>query len=236
MSPDPRLYVALDLPSIAQAKAMVKTLGASVVSYKIGLQLLPIGGVALGQDLKAMGKQVFYDFKLHDIGATVEKATRSISDLGADLLTVHARPDVMTSAVKGRDTHRPKDERALKILGVTVLTSLDRAALDAIGYAHSAEALVMRRVEQAVQAGIDGVVSSPLEAAKIRAVVPQDFIVMTPGVRLPGGDHGDQKRVATPGTALGAGASHIVVGRPITQAKDPYRAAMDVLKNMQESV
>lgn len=224
--PDERLYVALDLPHIAQARAMVETLGDAVKSYKVGLQLLPLGGAEFGQELKAMGKNVFYDFKLHDIGATVEKATRSISGLGADLLTVHARPDVMASAAAGRG------ESGLKILGVTVLTSLDKQALEDIGYHDSAEDLVMRRVEQALEAGIDGVVSSPLEAAKIRKAVPDSFLVVTPGIRMPDGDKGDQKRIATPGDALRSGASHIVVGRPITATKDPHQAALDVLANM----
>ena len=223
---DERLYVALDLPSIAQARAMVETLGDAVESYKVGLQLLPLGGAEFGQELKAMGKNVFYDFKLHDIGATVEKATRSISGLGADLLTVHARPDVMLSAATGRGASE------LKILGVTVLTSLDKQALEDIGYHDSAEDLVMRRVEQALEAGIDGVVSSPLEAGKIRKAVPDDFLVVTPGIRMPDGDKGDQKRIATPGDALRSGASHIVVGRPITAVKDPSQAALGVLANM----
>ena len=223
---DDRLYVALDLPTIEQARAMVETLGDTVESYKVGLQLLPLGGAEFGQELKAMGKNVFYDFKLHDIGATVEKATRSISGLGADLLTVHARPDVMASAAAGRG------ETDLKILGVTVLTSLDKQGLEDIGYHDSAKDLVMRRVEQALAAGIDGVVSSPLEAAKIRQAVPNDFLVVTPGIRMPDGDKGDQKRIATPGDALRSGASHIVVGRPITAAQDPRQAALDVLANM----
>ena len=223
---DPRLFVALDLPSVAEAEAMVETLGDSIDSYKIGLQLLPIGGVELGQRLKARGKNIFYDFKLHDIGATVEKATRSIAGLDADLLTVHARPDVMRAAVTG------KGGSSLKILGVTVLTSLDRQALLDIGYNDNAENLVMRRVDQALKAGIDGVVSSPLEAAAIRANVPESFLVVTPGVRPAGADAGDQKRVATPASALSGGASHLVIGRPITQAKDPKQAAIRICQEM----
>ena len=228
MQADPRLYVALDLPSVSEARAMVDRLGETVVSYKIGLQLLPLGGTEFGQRLKAQDKNVFYDFKLHDIDATVEKATRSISTLGADLLTVHARPDVMAAAVKG------KGDSDLKILGVTVLTSLDQQALDHIGYYMSAEELVMRRVSQAIEAGIDGVVSSPLEASTIRNQVPSDFLIVTPGVRLTGTDRGDQKRVSTPADAIGAGASHIVVGRPITQADNPRDAAINITKNMKE--
>ena len=223
---DPRCFVALDLPSVAEAEAMVETLGDAVMSYKIGLQLLPIGGVELGQRLKAMGKHVFYDFKFHDIDATVEKATRSIAGLDADLLTVHARPDVMRAAVKGRGNSK------LKILGVTVLTSLDQQALNAIGYNDNAESLVMRRVQQALDAGIDGVVSSPLEASAIRAVVPESFLVVTPGVRPKGADVGDQKRIATPSNALDWGASHLVIGRPITQADDPRAAALKIAAEM----
>ena len=223
---DPRCFVALDLPSVAEAEAMVETLGDAVASYKIGLQLLPIGGVELGQRLKTMGKNVFYDFKFHDIGATVEKATRSIAGLNADLLTVHARPDVMRAAVKGRGGS------PLKILGVTVLTSLDQDALTAIGYNDNAQSLVMRRVQQALDAGIDGVVSSPLEAAAIRAIVPDSFLVVTPGVRPKGADIGDQKRVATPSSALDSGATHLVIGRPITQADDPRAAALAIAKEM----
>jgi len=224
---DPRLYVALDLPSIKEARAMVDALEDSVVSYKIGLQLLPLGGCEFGQDLVAAGKNVFFDFKLHDIDATVEKATRSIAPMGANLLTVHARPDVMRAAAKGAEGSN------LKVLGVTVLTSLDKAALKAIGYHEDAKTLVMRRVKQAVESGIHGVVSSPLEAAMIRSSgVPDDFLIVTPGVRMPGGDKGDQKRVATPQAALTSGASHIVIGRPITQAPDPRAAARAVLENI----
>ena len=223
---DPRLYVALDLPTIDEARAMVQTLGDSVVSYKIGLQLLPLGGAEFGKELAAQGKNVFLDFKLHDIDATVEKATRSIAGIGANLLTVHARPDVMVAAAKGRHGSD------LKILGVTVLTSLDQAALDEIGYYMTPEELVMRRVKQALASGIDGVVSSPKEAAIIRAHVPSDFLVVTPGIRMAGDDVGDQKRIATPANALSDGASHIVVGRPITQATDPRAAALRVLENI----
>ncbi len=223
---DPRLFVALDLPTIDEARDMVAALGNAVDSYKIGLQLLPIGGTEFGKELKAQGKNVFLDFKLHDIGATVEKATRSISALGADLLTVHARPDVMRAAATGREGSR------LKILGVTVLTSLDRQALRDIGYNDNAEDLVLRRVQQALAAGIDGVVASPLEAAAIRAQVPDSFLVVTPGVRPAGADKGDQKRVATPSAALKSGATHLVIGRPITQADNPRTAAQAITREM----
>lgn len=220
---DERVFVALDLPSVDEARDMVDRLGDSVASYKIGLQLLPIGGIALGRDLRAMGKNVFLDFKFHDIDATVEKATASVAGLDAQLLTVHARPDVMRAAVRG------KGGSSLKILGVTVLTSLDKQALEDIGYNDNAENLVMRRVRQAIDAGVDGVVASPLEAAAIRAVVPDSFLVVTPGVRPTGADAGDQKRIATPSAALASGATHLVIGRPITQADDPVAAARAIV-------
>ncbi len=222
MRADERLFVALDVPSIEEARKIVEDLGDSVLSYKIGLQLLPIGGAEFGRELKAMGKTVFFDFKLHDIGATVEKATRSIAALGGDILTVHATPDVMAAAVRGR-------AHGLKIMAVTVLTSLDDKALLDMGYFMNVEELVMHRVGQAIAAGVDGVISSPLEADKIRAIAPKDFLIITPGVRMAGGDKGDQKRIASPKDALQNGASHIVVGRPITQAKDMRAAVRAIL-------
>ncbi len=226
---DPRLFVALDLPSLDEALRMVDTLAEAVTAYKIGLQLLPIGGAELGRALKSTGKTIFFDFKFHDIDATVEKAVRSVAALGVDFLTIHARPDIMRAAVKGRG------DSNLKILGVTVLTSLDQPALQAIGYHQTPEALVLKRVEQAMAAGIDGVVASPLEAPQIRAIVPDDFLLVTPGVRLPGGNHDDQKRIATPEQALTDGASHLVIGRPITQASDPKQAALDIQARMKRA-
>lgn len=223
---DPRLYVALDLPSVDEARALIKIIGHAAVSYKIGLQLLPIGGMDLARELIDQGKHVFLDFKFHDIDATVEKAVRSVAGLGADILTVHARPDVMAAAARG------KAGSDLRVIGVTVLTSLDKAALEAIGYHDDAKTLVIRRTQQALDAGIDGIVSSPLEAAAARKIVPDDFLIVTPGVRMPGGDQGDQKRVATPYDALQNGASYIVVGRPINAARDPRAAAMAITANM----
>jgi len=224
---DSRLYLALDLPTVDQARDLVNAVSGSVSSFKIGLQLLPVGGMDLARELIEAGHNVFLDFKFHDIDATVEKAVRSVAGLGAHLLTVHARPSVMRAAAKGAIGSD------LKILGVTVLTSLDKADLEDIGYRQSAKTLVMRRAAQAVEAGIDGVVSSPLEAASIRRKVGNDFLIVTPGVRMPGGDKGDQKRVATPYDALNKnGASHIVVGRPINAARDPKAAAQAILGNI----
>ena len=223
---DPRLYVALDVANIAKARALVETLGDMVVSYKIGLQLLPLGGTEFGRELKSMGKNVFLDYKLHDIGATVTKATMSIAGMGADILTVHATPDVMAAAVKGRG------RSGLKIMAVTVLTSLDDRALLAMGYFTTVEELVMHRVSQALDAGVDGVIASPLEAAQIRARVPDDFMIITPGVRMPGASKDDQKRIATPKDAVKSGASHIVVGRYIHASQDPRRATCAILKHI----
>lgn len=223
---DRRLITALDLPTIADAEALVETLGEACAHYKIGLQLLPIGGMDLARSLKARGHDVFLDFKLHDIPATVEKATRSITQAGADLLTVHAEPPVMRAAVEGREGSD------LKILGVTVLTAYDDNMLTQMGYAYGARDLVMRRVDQALDCGVDGVVASPQEAEAIRARVPDDFLIVTPGVRPAGVALGDQVRVATPEAALTAGASHLVIGRPISQADDPFAAAQAIADEM----
>lgn len=226
MSADARLITALDLPSIEEAKALVAAIGDAGCFYKIGLQLLPVGGMALCRELESAGHGVFLDFKLHDISATVEKATRSIAPSGADYLTIHAEPPVMRAAVEGRAGSD------LTLLGVTVLTAYDDAMLAEMGYGTGARDLVLRRVDQALEAGLDGVVASPLEAEMIRARVPADFLIVTPGVRPAGSDAGDQKRIATPADALKAGASHLVVGRPITAAADPAAAARAISAEM----
>ena len=225
---DPRLIVALDLPGRAEAEAMVETLGDSVSFYKIGLQMLAVGGMDMARDLKRRGRQVFLDWKLHDIGATVEKATAAIVGTGAcDLLTVHAQPQVMKAAVKGRG-----GATGAKILGVTVLTSLSGQDLAEIGYGMGVEQLVERRIRQAVDSGVDGVVASPHEAALARRIGGPDFLVVTPGVRPAWAGADDQARAATPADALRAGASHLVVGRPITAAGDPREAALKIAAEM----
>ena len=223
---DSRLILALDLPGVDEARAMADAVGDAVSFHKIGLQLIPIGGMALAKELKAQGKSVFLDFKLLDIAATVEKATRSLAGIGADLLTVHAEPEAMKAAVKGRG------DSDLKLLGVTVLTSYDDAALAEIGYQRSAKDLVLRRVDQAVEAGMDGIVASAHEAEEIRARVPDDFLIVTPGIRPAGASSDDQKRVATPESALKAGATHLVIGRAITGAGDPKTAAEAIVAEM----
>jgi len=223
---DPRLIAALDLPGVEQAEAMTQDIGDACSFYKIGLQLLPVGGMALAGRLKARGLSVFLDFKLHDIPATVEKAVRSIAPSGADFLTVHAEPPVMRAAVHGCEGS------GLKILAVTVLTAYDDAMLKEMGYAYGARDLVMRRVDQALEAGADGVVASPLEAGEIRARAGAGFLIVTPGVRPEGALSDDQARVATPREALAAGASHLVVGRPINASPDPRAAALAIAAQM----
>jgi orotidine-5'-phosphate decarboxylase len=230
---DPRLIVGLDLPSIDAARAMVERLGEAVSFYKVGLTLLARpGGVAFAHELRAAGKSVFQDWKLHDIGAQVEGAARSVAEGGCDLLTVHAEPQVMRGAVRGRDAAGSDT----KLLAVTVMTSLTDADLTEIGYGFDAAALVERRVRQALDCGVDGVVSSPLEAARVREIAVSagrpDFLIVTPGVRPEGADKGDQQRVATPRAALEAGATHLVVARPVVAAEDPERAAREILSSI----
>lgn len=228
---DPRLIVGLDMPSIEAADALVDRVGDVVDFYKVGLTLLARpGGVDFAHRLRARGKKVFQDWKLHDIGAQVEGAARSVAEGGCDLLTVHAEPQVMRAAVKGRGTH---DTR---ILAVTVMTSLLDADLREIGYSAGAAELVEARVRQALDCGVDGVVSSPLEAARVKEIAlaagRPDFLIVTPGVRPAGGDLGDQQRVATPTDALRAGATHLVVARPVIAAGDPLMAAARIAAEM----
>ena len=224
---DPRLIIPLDLPTVGEARAIVDALGDTVSFYKVGLELFATGGgMDLARELKAKGKQVFLDWKLHDIGTTVQRSTAVLADSGCDFLTVHGEPQVMEAAVRG------KGRSNLKVLAVTVLTSLSDADLIEMGFSETARSLVERRIHQAVAAGCDGVVASPHEAALARAIGGKDFLVVTPGVRPDGLAKNDQARAATPADALKAGASHLVVGRPITAANDPREAALRVAAEM----
>ena len=226
MPADPRLIVALDLPTADAARALVARLGDAVSFYKVGLELFATDGMALARELKGQGKQVFLDWKLHDIGATVEKAARALAGSGCDLVTVHAEPQVMAAALRGTAGS------GLAVLAVTVLTSLSDADLGEIGYHEPAGALVERRVRQALAAGCRGVVASPQEARMARAIGGPGFLVVTPGVRPAGAAMNDQARAASPADALQAGASHLVVGRPITAAEDPRAAALRIVEEM----
>jgi orotidine-5'-phosphate decarboxylase len=221
---DRRLILALDEPCVDAARRLADRVKDKIACYKVGLTLLAQGGLELAQDLAHEGKLIFQDWKLHDIGAQVEGATKAISMGACDFLTVHAEPQVMREAVQGRVGDR------IKILGVTVLTSLNDDDLVALGYGQKARDLVMRRVEQALDCAIDGVVASPLEAAMIRAQVPPEFLIITPGVRPEGAALDDQQRVATPQSALINGASHVVIGRPISRAPNPLAAATAILQ------
>ena len=224
---DPRLIVPLDVPTLAEARALVEALGETVSFYKVGLELFATGGgMTLAQELKAQGKQVFLDWKLHDIGTTVQRSAAVLAETGCDFLTVHAEPQVLKAAVQGRGRSN------LKILGVTVLTSLTDADLIEMGFNETARSLVERRIHHAIAAGADGVIASPHEAELARKLGGKDFLVVTPGVRPDWSAKNDQARAATPADALRAGASHIVCGRPITAANDPREAALRVAGEM----
>ena len=224
---DPRLIVPLDVPSVAEAREIVARIGGAASFYKVGLELFATGdGMGLARELKREGKQVFLDWKLHDIGTTVQRAAAVLAEAGCDFLTVHGEPQVMASAVRGRG------RSSLKVLAVTVLTSLSDDDLPEIGYESTVRALVERRIHQAIAAGCDGVIVSPWEAALARALGGRDFLVVTPGVRPDWAAKNDQARAATPLDALRAGASHIVCGRPITAANDPHAAALQVVGEM----
>ncbi|MFY9628701.1 MAG: orotidine-5'-phosphate decarboxylase [Methylocystis sp.] len=214
-----RLIVALDVESVEAARALIATLGDAVSFYKIGMELAYAGGLDLAAELKRGGKRVFLDLKLHDIGATVERATRQIARLGVDFLTIHAFPQTMQAAKAGAGAS------PLRLLAVTVMTSYDDADLQEAGYALGVTELVTQRAVQARSAGIDGLILSPLELVPIRALVGPDMLLVTPGVRPAGADAGDQKRIMTPAQAVRAGADHLVVGRPITRSPDPRSAA-----------
>jgi len=214
-----RLIVALDLASLVEAEAMVNTLGASVSFYKIGLELAFIGGLGLAQELIRDGKEVFLDLKLHDIPNTVTRASAQLSGLGASFLTVHAFPQTMAAARLGVAGSR------LRLLGVTVMTSYDDRDLAEAGYAYGVSDLVARRAAQARAAGLDGLILAAEDAAAMRAEFGPSFILVTPGIRPAGSALGDQKRTMTPAKAIAAGADYLVVGRPITAAKDPRAEA-----------
>ncbi len=219
IAPKDRLIVALDLPGVEAAEAMVARLGDSVTFYKIGYQLGYAGGLPLVRKLADKGKKVFIDLKLHDIGNTVARGVESIAKLGATFLTVHAYPQTMKAAAEARAG------TDLKILAVTVLTSYDDGDLHAAGYRLGVSDLVEARAQQAQVLGIDGLVCSPEEAAALRKVVGHQMRLVTPGIRPAGAATGDQKRIMTPARAIAAGADYLVVGRPVLEAADPKAAA-----------
>lgn len=222
---DDRLIVALDVPDAISGLALAEKLGDAVNFYKIGLGMLTGGGLALANELKQEhGKRIFLDMKLFDIGATVEAAVRGLAQFDLDFLTVHGDPYVVAAAREGVGGHQTK------ILAVTILTSLDRADLDAALIRDGAiPDLVQTRAARAFEAGADGIICSPQEAALVRAL-PEAAgkLIVTPGVRPAGSAPGDQKRIMTPAQAIAAGADHVVVGRPIWADADPRSAALKI--------
>ena len=219
LDPRERLILALDVPSVAAAEAMVARLGESVSFYKIGYQLAFAGGIDLARALAGAGKQIFLDLKLHDIGNTVARGVESVAQLGVSFLTVHAYPQTMHAAVDARAGS------SLRILAVTVLTSYDDADLAAAGYDFTVPELVGERAAQARDIGVDGLVCSGAEVALLRPIIRAGMVLVTPGIRPAGAEAGDQKRVMTPAAAIAAGADYLVVGRPILAAPDPKAAA-----------
>ncbi len=221
MTADPRdrLIVALDLPSVPEAAAMVERLGEAATFYKIGMELTYGGGLAFVSQLVRAGKKVFLDLKLHDIPHTVEQATRQVADLGATYLTVHAYPQTLAAAVAGRSAS------GLQILGVSVLTSMNDGDLASAGYGLGVSDLVRRRARQTFESGADGLICSGADVGAVRDTIGGGLKLITPGIRPAGSAVGDQKRVMTPAAAIAAGADALVIGRPITAAADPAAAA-----------
>ncbi|HUS05937.1 MAG TPA: orotidine-5'-phosphate decarboxylase [Bryobacteraceae bacterium] len=227
---DHRIIVALDVQTAGEAKDTVKRLGDSVSFYKVGMELYAAAGMDLVRELMGAGKQIFLDLKFYDIGETVKRAVVQVAASGVDFLTIHAVPQVMRAAVEGRAGS------PLKLLAVTVLTSFDQMDLAADGYTCSVPDLVALRVRNAMTAGVDGIVCSPLEVAAVRRIAGPGAILVTPGVRSAGAATGDQKRVATPGQALANGADYLVIGRQITRAADPKSEVARILEELPLSV
>ena len=221
-----RLIVALDVPTVAVAETVVRDLEGAASFFKIGYQLAFAGGLDFARELAGDGKQVFLDMKLLDIDNTVAKGVENIARMGMAMLTLHAYPKAMKAAVEAARGS------GLCLLAVTVLTSMDEQDVIDAGYEYDPHTLVLRRAEQALSAGMGGIVCSAAEAAAVRKVVGSELAVVTPGIRPVGTEHGDQKRVETPLDAIRAGASHLVVGRPIVGAPDRRAAAEAVLAEM----
>lgn len=229
ISPTERLIVALDVASAAQAQEIVSSLGDSVQFYKVGMQLYTAEGPRVVRDLAASGKKIFLDLKYHDIPNTVGAAVREAAQLGVSMLTVHASGG---SKMLGAAIEAANASPSLSVIAVTVLTSMDEKDLNVIGVPGSIEHQVVWLSAMALKAGCSGIVSSAREVRTLRASLGDDFLVVTPGVRPAGAAHGDQARVVTPAEAIAAGATHIVVGRPITAAADPAREARQILREI----
>jgi len=220
------IIIALDVPSAAEARRLVREIGDAASFYKVGLELYAAAGPDFARELKAEGHRVFLDLKLHDIGETVRRAVAQVTKIGPDFLTVHATDQVVRAAVEGRG------QSPLKLLGVGVLTSLDDSDLEKDGYARSLTDLVELRARNAMAAGMDGIVCSPREVSRVRAITGRKMILLNPGVRSAGSETGDQKRVATPAEAVAAGADYIVIGRQVTRSKDPRGETLRILEEV----
>jgi orotidine-5'-phosphate decarboxylase len=233
---DPRqhLIVALDVSSGAAARKIVAAVGDSALTYKVGMQLYTAEGPSLVRELVASGRRVFLDLKYHDIPTTVGAAVREAASLGVSMLTVHAAGGVrmLRAAVEAARGMAPD----LMVLGVTVLTSMDEQDLHQVGMRGGVGDQVARLAKLAISNGCQGVVTSALEASRLRSELGDDFAIVTPGVRPAGYDHGDQSRVVTPSEAIAAGATYIVVGRPITAAANPAAEARAILEQMSLAV
>jgi orotidine-5'-phosphate decarboxylase len=224
-----KLIVGLDVPTVAEAEKVVRELDGAAGFYKIGYQLAFAGGLDFARELAGGGTRIFLDMKLLDIDNTVAKGVESIAKMGMAMLTVHAYPRVMRAAAEAAKGS------GLTILAVSVLTSMDARDMEDAGYRDDPAELVLRRARQARKAGVGGIVCSAAEAEAVRGIVGKDMAVVTPGIRPAGADHGDQKRVTTPADAIRAGASHLVVARPILGAVDRRKAALSILAEMQSA-
>jgi orotidine-5'-phosphate decarboxylase len=226
-----RLIVALDVPTTRDARALVSALGDTVTFYKIGHELLFAGGLELARSLKAEGKRVFLDMKLLDIGNTMERSVANAAEMGVDFLTIHGHDTKsVTAAVAGRGAS------ATKLLSVTVLTNLSASDIAEQGHSMTPAQLVLHRARLTKAARADGVIASGQEAAAIRAAVGRDFLIVTPGIRQADSASDDQSRAVTADAAIRAGADHIVVGRPITQALNPRTAAAAILASVRDAL
>jgi orotidine-5'-phosphate decarboxylase len=228
--PNNPLIIALDVETIEEARSLVQRIGPSAEFYKVGLELYSTAGTEFVKELTGVGKKVFLDLKLYDIGETVKRATKVIVRTGATFLTVHAIRPVVESAVEGRGSS------GTQILAVSVLTSFDQRDIEEQGYVMPIADLVSLRVKQSAAAGADGIVCSPLEVASVRAVGGPSLKLVTPGVRSIGAGVGDQKRVATPRQAIENGADYLVIGRQVTRAQDPRAACEEILDEVRLAV
>jgi orotidine-5'-phosphate decarboxylase len=225
-----KLIVALDYWNIEDARKLVRDLGEEVSFYKVGLGLQLVGGNEFARELIAEGKRVFLDYKYYDIAETVQRAVAQAAELKITFLTVHGVASIMKAAVAGRGNSD------MKILGVTVLTSMDAEDIKEMGFECSVEDLVVARAKRALEVGVDGVVASALEVAELRKQTSNKLMIVSPGIRPSGGARHDQKRVATPSEAMRAGADYLVLGRPIYAADNPKTAAQAIIQEMADAL